>query len=164
MTFLPKGYVAPEPHSNYLKFQEGDTRFRFLTDPIMGWVYWVEGDDKKAPHRVRTAEEIPAAYKNSKDTKFFWAAVVLDYRTGALKILEITQRTIQGPIEDLCANEDWGSPLEYDLTVKKTGESLKTEYNVMPSPKKPVDPSLTKQAKEIDLEVLYEGGDPFANL
>lgn len=162
MSFLPPNYEAPVANSNYMRLQKGDNKFRFLTSPIIGYEFWTEEEGKRKPNRVRTIQELPTAFKS--DFKFFWAAVVLDYTTGAIKILEITQRTIQAAIEDMCASEDWGTPLDYDLTVKRTGEALDTEYSVIPSPKKPVDTELVKEANKINLEALYEGKDPWENV
>lgn len=44
---------------------------------------------------------------------------------------EVTQPSIQGPLEDLAMNSDWGGPSEYDITVTKTGEKLDTEYSAV---------------------------------
>jgi hypothetical protein len=76
----------------------------------------------------------------------------------------ITQASIQGPIEDLVANEDWGDPREYDLTITKKGEGLETEYSVQPSPQKPVptEAHAAYRAVKIDLDALFRGADPFA--
>lgn len=67
-------------------------------------------------------------------------------------------------IKNLARDEDWGFPLEYDLTITKTGEKLKTEYTVTPSPKKPFPPELYAgyMAMNININALYDGGDPFA--
>lgn len=89
--------------------------------------------------------------------------VVFDYSDQQIKILEITQATIQKAIETLAKDEDWGSPHQYDIKVNKTGQDKSTEYRVNPSPKKPVSEEIKKAAfdKPVNLEALYRNGDPF---
>ena len=45
----------------------------------------------------------------------------------------------------------------------RTGEDLETEYSVIPSPKKKLDPEIAKTFKEmtINLDALYSGENPF---
>lgn len=158
MSFLPDNYQPPESNSNYFKLQKGDNKFRFLTSPIIGWVGWVEAEGKKKPIRAKKKEELPTYASN---VKFFWSAVILDHATKSIKVFEITQRTIQAAIEDYYAMEDWGNPLEYDLNIKKKGDGMETEYSIAPSPKKEIDKNYYDEAKKINLNALYEGGDPF---
>jgi hypothetical protein len=61
--------------------------------------------------------------------KFFWAMAVWNCAAKAVQVLEITQASIIGPIEELLVNSDWGDPREYDLTINKKGEGLETEYS-----------------------------------
>ncbi len=160
--FLPADYTPPASGSNYLKFQKGITKFRFISSPITGWVYFTEGDDgKNYPHRVRPNEKAPDARLKAKH---FWAAIVYDYQSNSLKIIEITQKTVQGAILSLNANKSWGNPKEYDICVTRDGDGMDTEYTVMPEPKTKLDDSVYTEALSINLEVLYEGGDPFENL
>lgn len=158
-TFLPPDYTPPASNSGYLKFQKGKNKFRFLSSPITGWVYFVKGDDGKTyVHRVKPTEDAPEAHLKAKH---FWSAVVFDYATKSVKILEITQKTIQGGIMSLIQDESWGSPLEYDICITKTGDGMETEYQVVPQPKTEVPKEILKEAKKINLEALYEGKDPF---
>lgn len=164
--FLPDGYKTPVT-SNYMKFQADENKFRVLSKPIVGWEYWVEEDGKRSPRRVRTYEELPAFVKTltgRERPKHFWAMVVWNYQDSKIQILEITQGGIQKSIETLASDEDWGTPLEYDLVVKKEGDGLDTEYQTNPKPKKDLHPEIVKAYKNIsvELEALYQGKDPFA--
>lgn len=96
--------------------------------------------------------------------KHFWAFVVGNYREAKLQILELTQASIQGPIEDLVVTPEWGNPTEYDITISKKGQKLDTEYSVPPSPHKPVaeDVAALFKATHVDLPALFDGKDPFA--
>jgi hypothetical protein len=91
---------------------------------------------------------------------------VFDYKSQEVKILEITQATIQSAIYDLHLDANWGSPLNYDITVKKTGKDMETKYSVIPTPPMPVKPEIKQlyEGLHIDLNALYDNGDPFAQV
>jgi hypothetical protein len=57
-----------------------------------------------------------------------------------------------GTIFDLVENEDWGDPIEYDITIKRTGTGLDTEYSIAPSPKKELDQDKIAEVKAIVLD------------
>ena len=157
--FMPEGYEVPSS-SNYLKLEQGDNKVRIVSRPIVGWEDW---KDNK-PIRFRMPDKPQAPIDPEKQIKHFWAMLVWDYKTEKLLILEITQKTVQRSIEELAKNEDWGSPLNYDLTISKKGEGLKTEYSVVPIPPKPLN-DIIKEAvlgTQVNLEALFEGKDPFA--
>ena len=163
-SFLPDNYERPTSSGNYMKYAEGAKKLRILSAPIIGHEYWTR--DKKP---VRSREPFQGVPEDAKledgkfKPKFFWALAVWNYAAKAVQVLEITQASIIGPIEELIANSDWGDPREYDLTINKKGEGLETEYSVQPSPEKPVPEEALAQLKatQIDLEALYRGEDPF---
>ena len=175
MAFLPKGYKVPKGPSNYVKFEEGETKIRILTDPVMGNQWWdtvvVDGKDKLQPIRLDATKEIPADIivrdKDKSDPDFrishFWAMVVWNYNESRIQILEITQKTIMNKIENLLVSEDWGDPKGYDLTIVKSGEKLETKYDVIPTPPAEVAGEITKAHGEtpVKLEALFENVDPF---
>jgi hypothetical protein len=154
-----------------MKFLPGENRFRILSSPILGNELWIAKKPVMKPLDVPfTREELENADTNVDGTprtpKHFWAMPVLDYKDKAVKVLEITQATIQSAIKDLAADPDWGSPTGYDLVVSRQGEGMNTEYGVIPKPAKP----LPDAAKELwdraveegfSLEALFDGGDPF---
>jgi hypothetical protein len=63
----------------------------------------------------------------------------------------------------LIHSEEWGDPLGYSITVNRKGESLETEYSVVPSPAKetPADIIQAYKDKPINLEAFFTGGNPF---
>ena len=89
--------------------------------------------------------------------------MVWNLNVKKLQILEITQSTILKPLQELVSNEDWGDPRAYSITITKKGEKLETEYTLVPSPAKETPADVLKQYQEanIDLDVLFTGGDPF---
>ena len=162
--FFPQDYEVPKAPSDYFKFEDGANKVRFLSAPIMGFVYWTM-DNKP----VRSKEPFDGVPSNARldegkfKPKHFWAAVVWNFVESRIQIMEITQASVQGPILDLASNEDWGDPREYNLTINKKGQKLDTEYTVQPSPKTPVPAEALAQlnATAIDLDALYRGEDPF---
>lgn len=165
--FLPEGYAVPQSGGSYLKFNEGANKVRVLGSPVLGWMYWTQ--DKK-PVRLRKAPGgLPIDIRQNNDgsydrVKHFWAVPVWNYRDGAVQIMEVTQATIQSAITDLANAEEWGNPRGYDITISRKGEGLNTEYTIQPSPHKPLDEKIRAayEDKKLNLEALFEGGDPFA--
>lgn len=164
--FLPDGYEAPKQQGNYMKLEDGANKFRVLSSAIVGYEYWTAAN---ACVRSRTPfDQTPADIRMNKDgkperVKHFWAFVVWNYATENVQILELTQASIQGPINDLVRNEEWGDPHSYDITINRKGEGLDTEYSVQPSPHKAVAGNITAayEKMKVNLDALFEGGNPF---
>lgn len=173
--FLPDGYTPPAAEGNYFKFQLGENRFRPLSSPIMGYVWWVnaEGQPRQKgekpgkgdkPVRVPMSGKVPA---EAADTfKHFWAMIVYNTQDNRIQILEITQKTVQAAIKNIVSDEDWGNPVGdkgYDFVVTRSGEGLETEYTVLPKKPSPLPEGVMDKLKEmaINLDALYQGEDPF---
>lgn len=164
--FLPSDYKEQDS-SNYMKFKDGDNRFRVLSSAVVGTENW----SGNKPVRWHLSDQEPnKEWDANKDgtprrSKRFWAFVVWNYDANKIQILEITQITIQRVIMSLTQNKKWGSPFDYDITITRTGEGFETEYTVTPDPKEPVDKEIVEAYKNsnIDLEQLFTGGDPFSN-
>jgi hypothetical protein len=166
--FLPTNYEVPNKTGNYMKFQDGENRFRILGSPILGWETWKdlpEGGRKP----IRTTMDKPFGVDEIEDgdptnVKHFWAMPVWNYKEERIQVLEITQKGIQKTLRALAKDVDWGSPTSYDIVVTKTGQKLETEYSVSPKPAKKLDAGITKlfEDMQINLPALFIGGDPFA--
>lgn len=158
--FLPQGYEKPASNSNYMKFEQGENKFRILSNAITGWIDWKETTEGKKP--VRTVEKM-ADINPKRPAKHFWTFVVWDYREKRVKILEISQSTIQDTIYGLHMSEDWGDPKGYNLVVNRTGEKMETKYQVIPAPHSELSQSIRDEygKMRIDLEKLYKNEDPF---
>ena len=126
--FLPSNYKVPvSQNGGYMKLQTGKNKFRILTSPVIGYEYWKEIEDGRKPVRVRMDVKVsPNELGEDGVLKHFWAMVVWNYSVGEIQILEITQKNIQKAIKELASDEEWGSPLEYDLTITKEVEKLET--------------------------------------
>lgn len=166
MSFLPNKYKVPVSGGNYYKLADGENTFRILSSAIIGWEYWTTNNK---PVRSRTKfEEQPADIRIEKNgnvskVKHFWSFIVWDYQDKAIKIMEITQQTIQTAIKALVDNKKWGDPKGYDISITKKGDGLDTEYTTMPNPHSIVEDTIKDafMQKTINLEALYDGGDPF---
>lgn len=172
--FFQEGYEIPST-SNYMKLEEGENRFRILGSfaegkAITGMEYWVTKDGKRVPKRLRPGIPVPVAELEinpetgeTEMPRHFWALPVYNYDAKRVHILEITQKTIQQQIMNFVNNAKWGDPTAYDIVVTKTKENGKTSYSVMPEPKEPLSDEIKKaqQATPINIEALYDGGDPF---
>ena len=158
--FLPPSYEAPRSASGYMKLEDGENRIRILTAPILGWEDWKE----KKPLRYRFDDKPDKPIDATKPIKHFWAFVVWNYKTQLIQVLEITQASIRKRIQALCEDDEWGMPYSYDIKIVKSGEAVDTEYSVNPTPHKQVDPAIIIAFKDkaINLEALFENGDPFA--
>ena len=174
MAFLPTNYEMPKNgDSYYLKFEDGENRFRVLSDAAVGWLYWQDEQGNVLPNPVKGCkaiyvkndEEIPEAIRRSPELnqKHFWAFVVWNYNANQVQIAKLTQNGLMKDIERYIDNAQWGDPKGYDIVVHKRGEGLGTEYQVTVNPKAPLDAGIMKlyQDMQIDLEALFRGEDPF---
>ena len=169
--FLPKGYETPEIPSHYMELEEGQNTFRILSRAIVGYEWWVDGENGRKPVRVRTADEVPEEVKNAVENraraKHFWAFTVYNYQTKSIQVLEIKQQTIMRAIEAFLKNPKWGNPQRYDLIIEKVKTGSRdwdVEYSVIPEPPTQLDAGIAELAKMVPvrLEAMYEGEDPFA--
>lgn len=165
MNFLPKKYEVPAGPSNYLRFEQGENKFRILASPVLGLVGWKKNDKgENRPVRVPHGESMPVdKVDNPEEVRHFWAMPVWNFKTESVQVLEITQKTIQRTLRALSRDEEWGSPLEYSLSVVREGEGMKTEYQVIPSPPSKLTEKIKNAYKEvkIDLTALFRNEDPF---
>lgn len=158
--FLPDNYESPKSSNFYMKFQEGENKFRILSQPILGWEDW---QDKK-PLRYKFNEKPAKPIDVKKPIKHFWAMIVWNYNEEEIQILHLTQATIRKSLESLCQDSDWGAPYFFDLKVIKTGEGMETEYVLNPLPHKKLAAHIQDRFNErkCNLDALYYNDDPFS--
>lgn len=140
--FFPEDYNLPSSGSDFMKLDKGESLFRVLAKPVMGYEYWTE-ENKPVRSREPFTELAPNAKKdkngNIQKPKHIWIMPVWDYTTNAIKILTITQKKIQEAILNLANDKDWGSPVKYDIRIVREGDGLETKYSVSPKPHKELD-------------------------
>lgn len=157
MEFLPAGYTLPQKAGEgYMKFLEGDNRFRIMSSPIFGYEEWVD----KKPMRYREARKTSDPAFPPKN---FMAMIVWNVALEKIQILHLTQMSIQRSIVELCKTPEWGSPFHYDIKVTRRGKDKDTEYVVSPLPHRELHPYVIEQFYEnpIWLPAIYDGLDPF---
>ena len=169
MNFLPKNedgteYEVPASAGNYMRFEQGDNKFRVLSSAIVGWVGWVKEEGKPVPKRFRMDEKpIDLTQFEKQKINHFWAFVIWNYQIEKVQILEITQKGIMKTIKTYTEDEDRGDPKEYDIVINREGEDLNTKYGVSVKPKKELSSEAKQEYEEtkVELEALFEGKDPF---
>lgn len=166
MDFLDPNYKVPEKPSAYMKFKQGENRFRILSSAIVGYEGWTQAQGGK-PIRKRQGEAFAISEVDPDTIKHFWAFFVWNFEAKKVQVLELTQTSVMKPIASLTKNKAWGDPTKYTLVVEKSGEKLETEYVVNPEPPCPLDEDGVKAWNEIkgkvNLEALYDSGDPFGD-
>lgn len=165
----PANYEVPKSEGRYMKFKApGKYKFRILEKPIFGYEGWKVIDGKDVPQRFKMDEK-PAdtsAFKNGQ-LNHFWAMPVWNFNTGHVEILSFTQKGIQADVEGYARNEDWGSPLTYNLTVTREGTTRDdTKYSTQPSPHSELPAEALEawakvKAEGFNIAELYTDGDPF---
>jgi hypothetical protein len=167
--FLPEGYKPPEKSARYMKWQQGENRFRVLSQsPLIGNEGW---KDKKPIRKPVGASWQLGECDEDKKTgalklSHFWALAVWDYATHSIRVLEITQSSIQKAINTLSKDKDYGHPSNYDIVVTRSGSTMEdTEYSIMPKPPKAMHVDIVAAWDAIqarfDLSRLWVNGDPF---
>lgn len=152
MGLLEPTYDVPGGgESTFMKFQKGENRFRILAASVMGYQYWQED---KLCVRIKTASEAPTGEK----PKHFWQVPV--WCDGVVKILDITQKTVQRDLQNLDNNSEWGNLLGYDVIVSRNGDGMDTTYTTTPCPKSAL-PADVKTAyeefeKDYDPETIFD--------
>jgi len=165
-TFLPTGYVKPATKSSYFqpsKLAEGQHKFRILSTTIIGWLDWGT-DDSGKPKPIRTKQRPERSVDPTKPAKHFWAFIVWDYADNEVKIMEITQASLQESIFEY-HNSQWGDPRGYDLIITRKGQKMETKYGIIPCPPTPLSEEIKAEYTKanIDLNKLFTNEDPFNN-
>ncbi len=126
MGVLPSSYEVPQSGSGnlFIKLEPGETRIRFLDEVTLGYIYW---KDKK-PYRVKKPADVPAG----EDGKHFWFVPV--WCNDQVSFLEMAQKTVLSELAFLDGSADWGGLDKHDVTIKRTGEGMDTQYFVQPVP------------------------------
>lgn len=162
--------------SKYMRFEEGDNRFRILGSfaegtAIRGTEYWRTVDGVRKPVRLKPNVPVPVGeleinqFGDPDVPKHFWALPVYNYNDKLVQILEITQKMILNFIKKQVENPKWGDPRDYDFVVTRSVEKGKTTYTVANDPKEKIDEGILQLYKDMDINInaLYDGDDPFTS-
>jgi len=172
MGFLDNIQDVPQNSSsgggNYMKLTQGANQFRIVGSSddggvIQGMQGWgTTADGGRKPYRWKIGETAPMDFEDKP--KQFLAMLVWNYEEKKIQILELTQVGLRKELITLAKDEDWGDPRSYDLKIVRSGEKFDTTYAMTPSPHKKRGEEINAAVKEMDvnLEALFDGGDPFA--
>lgn len=167
MSFLPQGYEVPKEPSQYMKFENGQNKFRILQSPVLGYVYF---NTENKPVRSKEIPKNPQDLGTNKFTgeinkiNHFWGLKVYNFSTKRVELLEIKQKTILSQILSFAGDSDWGDPRDFNITIDKKGDynkKEKVEYLVKFSPK---NNEITEEMQkaiddyDIDFEEWFRGG------
>lgn len=169
--FLPESYEIPSTGSSFTKLvTDVELRIRIVSKPLIWYSYfsiWTDGK-KKQIHSKDFPEKLinPATNKYTGKPEVpqeFWAMKVYNYNTKQVELFETTKNPIKSAIFTLVKDDDYGSPKNYDIKIKKTGVEKDTKYSVIPTPPKPLDLDIEALCDDtyMNLEALYVWGNPF---
>lgn len=152
---------------NVSKLPDGKpVRIRFFGSGATGWVAWTVN---RKPLRWEVLPDVlPESVKpddnGDRTAKFFLAGICWDYEAEMFRAIEITQKGIIADINKYMADEDFGDPCGYDLTLTRTGSGLETRYEVIAKPPKPAAPSIRDGYTQLGWNInnLFEGSHPWS--
>lgn len=179
INFFDRGHEIPDKRSQFMRFESGKNRIRFIGNPVSGFIFFGkvkrdDGTETVKPYRRRESEGefsleemINHDVRMKKDgeiegQKYFVMGLVYNYQKEKLQVLEVTQKSVLKALKSYVDSEEYGHPSGYDLTVEKSGEGLNTEYAVVVSPPKPLSPEIENLVSETscDLQKIFEGEYP----
>ena len=161
---IPKGTEIPRGSGQFMKLQDGKNKLRVLSDVLLGWEGWK--DKKPFRHEGQVCqikpEQVDLNQNGLPNINYFWAMVVWNYTDKKVQVLEITQKTVMGPLYELEQNTDWGDLKDYDVEINKKKEGDKTKYYVLGIPPKPVSKEILEAyvKSDVDLKKLFLGEYP----
>jgi hypothetical protein len=139
-TLLPKDYVAPAGGDVYMKMAKAGSPIKFVIAGtiVPGYSYWTNAKTK-IRSRVPFTETPDIKIEDGKVDRVshFWCLPVFDTETETVRILEITQSSLQNQLQSIFDGGDYDlSDLSSPMAIKisAAGEKLLTKYTLMPVP------------------------------
>ena len=161
-SFIPQDYKVPSGSGGFTKLENGDNKFRILSNPLMMWVSWVDGK----PYRSKfDLSQKPSKGPGPKDSvKHAWGLVVWNYSTSQVEVMELDKQSIISGIATHAKDPDWGHPKNYDIVINKSGVGMDTEYKLICKPQKELSQDIIDAFIDnpVDLsQLLVDGGNVF---
>lgn len=131
--------------ANFMKLQDGDNQVRIVSSPAKLFIHWEKDVDGKW-HKIvcNGTSTCPICQKGIAPKARFLMNVLDRKDDNKVKLLEVGA-TIAAQLGALVKDPDYGSPVNYDIKIAKSGSGLNTTYSVTPRPKKT---PLTDEEKE----------------
>lgn len=152
--------------TQFMKLEQGTSKFRIMGNPVQFYTHWVETKDGKKS-KINSPVSSPELLQKLEDAGFKrkprWVLKVLDRSDDEFKILEIGPQIYNG-IKTYYNDPEWGKVTRYDIKVIRAKAGVQPLYTVAPSPKSALDDSFREQYIEFDgglnLERLIQPSDP----
>lgn len=167
MSFIPQDYVAPAPvNGKYLKLPEDGKYIRFAVIGMMvsGYAYWTE--DKQVIRSKEMPLDTPGIREGEK-AKHFWLLNVFDIDAKEVKLLEITQASVQKAIHEMVLAGDYDfMDGTNGFRISRVGKGkMDTKYSAVPTPIKPGEERDAFAAIDVDAlpdlnKVAFEKREP----
>ncbi|MBK9272902.1 MAG: hypothetical protein IPM48_15060 [Saprospiraceae bacterium] len=116
----------------FWKPEEGDNRIRLVTKPLEIRFYDSGTKDSYKTTLLAEGENAP----EGKKVKIKYAYLILDRERDNKIFVYEAPVTVFRQILAYATDKEYGDPRHYDVTIKRKGKGLGTEYSVIASPKK----------------------------
>ena len=156
-----------EPPSQWLRLKgKGvEVRIRIASRPLRELKVWPMEAGSKPLEAALTHDFTPGQWMSIMSNPDWnvteiYHFLVIDRADATAKIFTTTGG-VYGKIRDYATNPEWGNPMGYDLTVKRTESPGKNYYEVTPSPNKSdLMKSDLEKLKSIDVPKLLPNAAP----
>jgi len=114
--------------SDFFSLEQGENKLRLVSEFEERFVHW-----DQANRRSISVSSLDDLFAGEKPRRRF-LAYAIDRKDGAIKMLEVGASVIK-QLKELAVSEDYGfeDMPAYDITIKKTGSGMDTEYTVIPA-------------------------------
>lgn len=156
-------YEGEQGSGNFMKLQPGENKIRIVSKTFNFKKHGFKDANGKYSSKICSGEGCEfCAEGNVPKNRYAWT--IIDRKetddSKKVKILEVGW-SIYAQLLSYAKDEEYGDLTTYDVKVKKTGEGLDTEYQVVASPKTSEltaeEQQLVVEAK-VDIENVFGGG------
>jgi len=136
--------------ADFWKPEKGENRVRILTGYEAYGTHFIKKDNRSYTC-IGAEKNCPHCLNNDKP-KVLFLMWVLNRADDTIKLAQIGYSIVRS-IGELSKSDDWkfDEIPEYDIVINRTGEGLKTEYSVIPTPDK--TPLTEEQKGEVENKV-----------
>lgn len=120
--------------SKQLKLKNGKNKVRIGSKPYVANIHWEDSSDGKKKKVICPGNGCPVCNANRKyDPRYYIKVINRDDEQAT--ILECGPMILT-QIKRYASDNDYGNPMNYDISINKAGEGRDSKYSVMASPHK----------------------------
>lgn len=123
-------YTTYKKPSDFIKFSEGETRVRVISEGFFGYNHYLKTATRFVPLGVCIGRDCPHCAKDN-EPKQEWAWIILNRNDKQVYLMR-TGAMIGNALAELGNKQ--GDPRDYDVIITRRGEGKSTKYTVEPSP------------------------------